>query len=57
MTLILHAPQIIYLLLVGLAIVLTAIRHGKPQGNHDVWSTLTAILVQILLMKWGGFFG
>jgi hypothetical protein len=50
-------PQILYLILVGLALGIIATHHGKPKtGNENFGVSLIAVLIQIGLMLWGGFF-
>jgi hypothetical protein len=52
-----YIPQIIFLCLIAMGITYTAIKHGKPrEGNHNIWTYLVAILVELLLLWWGGFF-
>ena len=51
------APQIIYIVLVLINLVMFGYRHGKPKtGNHNIWVDLIAITLVIALLYWGGFF-
>ena len=51
------APQIIYIALFLIALVIAGYRHGKQKkGRYNLWVELTALLLGILLLYWGGFF-
>lgn len=51
------APAIIYLVLVGIGLLLSARGHGKPKtGMESFWSTLISVSICISLLWWGGFF-
>lgn len=50
-------PQIIYFIMLGIAICATIRDHGKPKtGIHDATPILIGIVIQFLIMWWGGFF-
>ncbi len=50
-------PQIIYLILLGIAICDAIHKHGKPKtGNYDATPIFIGILIQFIIMWWGGFF-
>jgi hypothetical protein len=52
-----RTPQIIYLILVIVALIIEAGRDGeKKKGAYSFWKTTIAIILQILLLGWGGFF-
>lgn len=52
-----HAPQLIYLLLVGISLGVDIAKHGTPRtGKHDAWSGLIAMVAMLALLYWGGFF-
>jgi len=52
-----YLPQIIYILLFLLGLVSAGLRHDKPkEGKYNLYSDLIAIIIQALLMLWGGFF-
>jgi hypothetical protein len=50
------APQIIYLSLVFIGLLLAANQHGKERTPHNFWITLFATVTTLFLMYWGGFF-
>jgi hypothetical protein len=50
------APQIIYLSLVFIGLLLVANQHGQVRAPHNFWNTLVATVITISLMYWGGFF-
>ena len=52
----LHAPQIVWVLLVVYVLTATTVRHGKPRSNENAWTTLLGFILNFLLLYWGGFF-
>ena len=50
-------PQIILMALFAINFCIVAAKHGQPQKNYDVRSTLLAAAIDIALLWWGGFFG
>lgn len=50
------APQIVYLALSGISLLLTAHDHGKPRTNTNFWSSAIAAVIMISILWWGGFF-
>ena len=58
MTFTIGVPQLIWIGLALFAIVGTATLHGRPRtGKHNAVMMLVSVLLQGLLMWWGGFFG
>lgn len=51
------APQIVWFVLVGFNIGATLMKHGKPQPDYNIWTTLIGTAITFGLMLWGGFFG
>lgn len=50
-------PQITLLFLVAITLLLAANRHGKKkEGEHDFWSVLIALTIELTILYWGGFF-
>lgn len=50
-------PAIIYLVLVAVALLISANQHGKDKtGKHSFWASLIATLLMLGLFYWGGFF-
>jgi len=49
-------PQIIYLSLVFIGLLLDANQHGQVRTPHNFWNTLVATGITISLLCWGGFF-
>lgn len=51
-------PQIIFLVLLGLQILLTAHMHGQPRdGKHNIFVRLIDAGILIWILIAGGFFG
>lgn len=50
-------PQWTYVALIGFNICVTAIKHGKPQGDYDVRAALAGAALTVFLLVCGGFFG
>ena len=54
----LHAPQIVYLVLLGVSLGADLVQHGKPKtGKHSAPIGLAANVTMLALLWWGGFFG
>lgn len=52
----LQLPQIIYLILVFVGLLVAANKHGKSQPAYDFWSTLISVILNSILFYFGGFF-
>lgn len=51
------APQITYLILVGISLTVGFIRDGTPkEGRYSFKEEVVAIALQMGIMWWGGFF-
>lgn len=50
------APQIIYLALVFIEMLLVAYLHGKPRKPYNFWDSFIGFAITITLLAWGGFF-
>lgn len=52
-------PQWIVLLILLLSFTVNAVKHGheKPASRYDVMDATVAVLVWLVLLQWGGFFG
>jgi hypothetical protein len=58
MTFTLGLPQIIWILLVVLMLCHDGVKHGQPkEGKENIWITLTAQIISLGILYWGGFFG
>lgn len=50
-------PQIIYMILLVINLVLIGKNHNKPkEGKYNMWTSLLALACGVLLIWWGGFF-
>jgi len=48
--------QIVMLIMVFASLLLTANKHGKPRDNYNFWNNAIAVIIQLALLYWGGFF-
>lgn len=52
------APQIIWICVAGINLLILAFEHGRPkQGKNSIWTALVGTAISIGLLLWGGFFG
>ena len=52
------APQIIYLSITLLNLLITAYMHGKPRTDkYNIFVTILSTTVGLMLLTLGGFFG
>ena len=49
-------PQIIYLSIVFINLLLTANMHGKERTPYNFWTSLVGTVLGFFLLYWGGFF-
>jgi hypothetical protein len=57
MTFTVHIPQLIFVALVVLSLVIVATMHGKPKtGKHNIFVDLLSAGISFALLYWGGFF-
>jgi len=52
----LEAPQTVMLLLALLSLLISAHKHGESRGKYNMWASLAAIIIQLSILSWGGFF-
>jgi len=53
-----HAPQIVYIVIFIINIIISAARDGQPKtGNHKFSIEFVGLLLGFGLLYWGGFFG
>jgi hypothetical protein len=45
-----------YLSLICVGLLLAARDHGKPRGAENFWTSLIAVIIQVSILAWGGFF-
>ncbi len=51
-------PQLIYILLIILGLILAGSEHGKEKtGTHNIFPRLFMQIVFLIILCWGGFFG
>ena len=50
------APQIIFIVLVGLELLMHANKHGQPRENYNILIALFNAVITVGLLWWGGFF-
>lgn len=53
-----EAPQIIFLVLVILGLGVHLAKHGEHHTEtYNFWTKLFFLAIELLILKWGGFFG
>lgn len=50
-------PQIVMIILMTMSLTNSAIEHGKPNGEYNFWTSLIGTVIEVLILKWGGFWG
>ena len=48
-------PQIIVIVLYVFSLGISAAKHGERRENYNFWTTLIAVLIEVALLSWGGF--
>lgn len=52
------APQIILMILAVLGLGIHLAKHGERQDvTYNFWTKLFTLGIELLILKWGGFFG
>ena len=53
-----RAPQIIMISIFTASVVLNLVNHGeyRRDDKYNFWSTLIATVIEVAILKWGGFF-
>lgn len=51
-----EAPQIIFLALIAIGLLLAANQHGEERPPTSFWSNLISASIAVGLTWWGGFF-
>lgn len=51
-----HAPQIIWLVLVAASVGLHIAKHGDRREPYSMWNSLADASLSAALLYWGGFF-
>lgn len=51
-----HAPQIVWLLLLFTAIGISLAKHGEPQENYSFPQKVIGAALGASILYWGGFF-
>lgn len=49
-------PQLIYVVLLVLGLVVATLDHGKPRKPSHVGTHVLAVIIMTALIWWGGFF-
>lgn len=52
-----NTPQIIMIVLYSIGLFTALLKHGESKGNYNFWASLIASIIEILILKWGGFWG
>ena len=57
MTINIGIPQIIWLVMEVIGLIVEIVEHGKPREPHNAYTFATSVVISFLLLYWGGFFG
>ena len=57
MTINLGIPQIIWLVMAVIGLIVEIVEHGKPREPHNAYIFAISALITFSLLYWGGFFG
>lgn len=57
MTINIGIPQIIWLVMAVIGLIVEIVEHGKPREPHNAYTFATGVVISFLLLYWGGFFG
>ena len=49
-------PQIVFIVMLVIAGVLTLVKHGENKGNHNIFVWGLATMIEVGILYWGGFF-
>lgn len=49
-------PQIIWVSLAGISLLIHANKHGQKR-DYNFWTDLVGTIASLALLTWGGFFG
>ena len=57
MTINIGIPQIIWLVMTVIGLIVEIVEHGKPREPHNAYTFAFSVVISFLLLYWGGFFG
>ena len=57
MTINIGVPQLIWLFLAVIGLIIEIVNHGKPREPHNAYTFVISMVISFLLLYWGGFFG
>ena len=49
------APQIIMIVLLTINVFTALMKNGESKGDYNFWGSLIGAVIEILILKWGGF--
>ena len=49
-------PQIIIICLLCMSFTIAAVKHGESKGEYNVWHSIIAIIINVIILYYGGFF-
>ena len=57
MTINIGIPQIIWLVMAVIGLIIEIVNHDKPREPHNAYTLAISTVFSFLLLYWGGFFG
>ncbi len=50
-------PQVTMIVVLSIGLYTELVRHGEPEtGRHNFWAYLFGVVIEIIILKAGGFF-
>ena len=57
MNITIHVPQLLFLLLGILEIIIFTVKHGQSRDDYNAFIKVLDLAILTALLTWGGFFG
>ena len=52
-----HWPQITMFALMGMSLGMVLANHGKPHSDYNAWTGIAGLVINNILLWFGGFWG
>jgi hypothetical protein len=51
-----HAPQLVFVVLLFLGLIVAIVKHGEKRSDYSAFVTFFDTMITLALLYWGGFF-